>query len=480
MDKTIFEKSNNKYLDIEKLEKQLNIESLAKIIDINYLRTQQIKLPVLSENETVRHFTNLSKKNFALDSGFYPLGSCTMKYNPKLNEWAAMLDGFLNIHPNQPDETIQGALSVMYILQKQLCAITGMDAISLQPKAGAHGELTGMMIIKAYFEKNRIKKTKVIVPDSAHGTNPASAKMCGYEIVEVKSTADGLVDLEELKKLLDTDVAALMLTNPNTLGLFEKNITEISKLVHDVGGLLYYDGANFNAIMGISNPAIMGFDVVHLNLHKTFSTPHGCGGPGSGPIGVVDKLKEFLPIPIIDFDGKKYYRKYDLQNSIGKVSSFFGNFSVLLKAFTYISMMGKDLKQASIDAVLNANYLKSRLKESYDIAIDEGCAHEFVITNELQKKYGVSTLQLAKRLIDYGIHPPTIYFPLIVHDAMMIEPTETETKEALDNFIEIMNKIANEAKESPELLANAPHNTPVRKVDETSAARYPNLRWENK
>ena len=476
MGETIFEKSDKKIKS--KIEKSFNVDVLTKSIDKSFLRTSEINLPEMSEPEVIRHFTNLSKKNFALDAGFYPLGSCTMKYNPKINEWAASLDGFANIHPAQSDETLQGALALMYTLQKQLCAVTGMDAVSLQPKAGAHGELTGMMVIKAYFEANGIKKTKVLVPDSAHGTNPASAKMCGFQIVEIKSTPEGLVDLDELEKNLDDEVAALMLTNPNTLGLFEKNISKISKMVHDAGGLLYYDGANLNAVMGISNPAIMGFDVVHLNLHKTFSTPHGCGGPGAGPIGVVKKLEEFLPVPVVKNNGKSFYRDYSLKNSIGKVSSFFGNFGVLVRAFTYITMMGKDLKQASIDAVLNANYIKEKLRNCYQIAIDEICAHEFVITNELQKAFGVNTLQIAKRLIDYGFHPPTIYFPLIVHEAMMIEPTETETKETLDKFIEVMKQIAKEAQESPELLAEAPHNTPVRKVDETYAARNPNLKWQ--
>jgi len=477
MSETIFDKNEQKIKT--KVQKEFNTELFVKSINEKFLRDEDILLPSFSESEIVRHFTNLSKKNFALDSGFYPLGSCTMKYNPKINEWASMLNGFTNIHPAQPDETIQGALMLMYVLQKQLCAITGMDAVSLQPKAGAHGELTGMMVIKAYFESKGLKKTKVIVPDSAHGTNPASAKMCGFQVIEVKSTPDGLVDINELEKLLDNDVAALMLTNPNTLGLFERNISKISNMVHNAGGLLYYDGANFNAVMGISNPAIMGFDVVHLNLHKTFATPHGCGGPGAGPIGVVKKLEDYLPTPVVKFDGKKYYRDYNLEYSIGKVSSFFGNFPVLVKAFTYISMMGKDLKQASVDAVLNANYIKEKLKNCYHIAIDEICAHEFVLTNEFQKAFGVNTLQIAKRLIDYGFHPPTIYFPLIIHEAMMIEPTESETKETLDNFIEVMRKIAKEAEQSPELLADAPHNTPVRKVDETNAARHPDLKWKS-
>jgi len=472
MSQTIFEKS------VKTNQTSFSAENLSKSINPKFLRDEDIEINSLSEREVVQHYTTLSQKNFALDSGFYPLGSCTMKYNPKINEWAAALDGFANIHPAQPDTTIQGALALMHVLQKQLCIITGMDAVSLQPEAGAHGELTGMMVIKAYFEHQGINKTKVIVPDSAHGTNPASSKMCGFDVIQVKSTEDGLVDLEELKKLLDDEVAALMLTNPNTLGLFEKNISEISNMVHNVGGLLYYDGANFNAVMGISNPAIMGFDVVHLNLHKTFATPHGCGGPGAGPIGVVKKLEEFLPVPIVKFDGKQYYRDYNYPYSIGKVSSFFGNFSVLVKAFTYITMMGKDLKQASIDAVLNANYVKEKLKNCYKIAVDEVCAHEFVLTNEFQKEFGVNTLQLAKRLIDYGFHPPTIYFPLIVHEAMMIEPTESETKATLDEFVAAMEKIAQEAKENPELLADAPHNTPVRKVDETNAARHPNLKFE--
>lgn len=477
MGKTIFEKSESKIKSSK--EKAFNRELLSKSVNQNYLRTKEIDLPSVCEPEVIRHFTNLSKKNFALDSGFYPLGSCTMKYNPKINEWAAALDGFANIHPAQSDESIQGALALMYTLQKQLCAITGMDAVSLQPKAGAHGELTGMMVIKAYFEAQGIKKTKVLVPDSAHGTNPASAKMCGFQIIEIKSTPEGLVDLEELEKNLDDEVAALMLTNPNTLGLFEKNILKISNMVHKAGGLLYYDGANLNAVMGISNPAIMGFDVVHLNLHKTFSTPHGCGGPGAGPIGVVKKLEEFLPVPTIKYSQNGFYRDYSNKNTIGKVSSFFGNFGVLVRAYTYITMMGKDLKQASMDAVLNANYVKTKLKNCYQIAIDEICAHECVLTNEIQKKFGISTLNIAKRLIDYGFHPPTIYFPLIVHEAMMIEPTETETKETLDEFIDVMKKIAQEAQENPQLLLDAPHNTPVRKVDETYAARNPNLKWQN-
>lgn len=475
MSDVIFEKSDS--VDVDFIDEK--IESISEFLPKKFLRSKELELPVLNEFDVVRHFTNLSKKNFSLDEGFYPLGSCTMKYNPKINEVTANLDGFKNIHPSQPDSSVQGALCLMYNLQKQLCAITGMDAMTLQPAAGAHGELTGMMIIKKYFEEKGLKKTKVIIPDSAHGTNPASAAMCGFEVVEIKSGKDGLIDIDELKKVLNDDVAALMLTNPNTLGLFEKNIAQITSLVHQSGALTYYDGANFNAIMGITNPAIMGFDVVHLNLHKTFSTPHGGGGPGAGPVGVVKKLEHLLPSPIINFDGKTYFRDYsNSKTSIGKVRAFFGNFSVLVKAYTYILMIGKDLKTASIDAVLNANYIKEKLKPYYDIAIDETCGHEFVLTNEKQKEYGISTLMIAKRLIDYGFHPPTIYFPLIVHEAMMIEPTESESKRTLDNFIEVMIKIAKEAEENPELLKEAPHNTPVLKVDETYAARNPNLRWQ--
>ncbi|MDD3594555.1 MAG: aminomethyl-transferring glycine dehydrogenase subunit GcvPB [Candidatus Gastranaerophilales bacterium] len=469
MGKTIFEKSNRPAIAEVK-----DIDNLDEV----YIRKTAPNLPELSEGEVVRHFFNLSKKNFCLDEGFYPLGSCTMKYNPKINEWAANLDGFLNIHPNQSDDTLQGALALMYHLQKQLCAVTGMDAVSLQPAAGAHGELAGLMVIKAYFETKGLKKTKIIVPDSAHGTNPASAKMCGFEVVEIKSNQDGLVDIEELKKALDDDIAGLMLTNPNTLGLFERDILEISSLVHQAGGLLYYDGANLNAIMGITNPAIMGFDVVHVNLHKTFSTPHGGGGPGAGPVGVVQKLAEFLPVPVIGYKDKKYYRDYSLPNSIGKVRSFFGNFGILVRAYTYITMMGKDLKKASEDAVLNANYIKEKLKDYYEVPFDRHCMHEFVMTSHNQKEYGINTLMLAKRLIDYGFHPPTIYFPLIVHEAMMIEPTETESKATLDEFINVMIKLAQDVKENQEDFINAPSNAPVKKVDETFAARNPNLKWD--
>ena len=450
--------------------------SLGDFLPKELLREGKIGLPQLSELDVMRHYKELSDKNFCVEKGFYPLGSCTMKYNPKVNELLASLEGFTNLHPLQTDEESQGALELMYKLQEALKKITGMDAITLQPAAGAHGELTGMMIVKKYFEtKGEKNRKKVIVPDSAHGTNPASAKMCGFDIVEVKSNAKGQVDIEALKELLDKDVAAIMMTNPNTLGIFEENVLEISKLMHENGSLLYYDGANFNAVMGWTNPALMGFDIVHLNLHKTFSTPHGGGGPGAGPVGVVESLKEFLPVPVIDYVGGKYVRNYNLSHSIGKVRSFYGNFGVLVRAYAYILMMGNNLKLASADAVLNANYLKEKLKGAYDLPYDEPCMHEFVLSGERQHHQGVSTLGIAKRLMDYNCHPPTVYFPLIVHEALMIEPTESESKEVLDNFVEVMLKIAREIEEYPEEVLKSPQTTPVKKIDETLAARHPDL-----
>ena len=473
---TIFEKSNG--VDgINLTDEKLDLS----FIDSSILRDEAIGLPQMSELEVMRHYKELSDKNFCIEKGFYPLGSCTMKYNPKVNELLASLDGFTNLHPLSSDEDSQGALELMYNLQESLKVITGMDAITLQPSAGAHGELTGMMIIKKYFEDKGENRKKVIIPDSAHGTNPASAKMCDFDIVEIKSNEKGQVDLDALKAVLDKDVAAIMMTNPNTLGLFEENVLEISKLMHDNGSLLYYDGANFNAIMGYTNPKLMGFDVVHLNLHKTMSTPHGGGGPGSGIVGVVDSLKEFLPTPVIAFDGSKYFKNYDLNKSIGSVKNFYGNFSVLVKAYAYILMMGKNLKQASANAVLNANYLKEKLKKYFDLPYDEPCMHEFVLSGERQKhESGVSTLNIAKALMDENTHPPTVYFPLIVHEAIMIEPTESENKERMDEFVNVMIKIAEEAKTNPEKILSAPHTTPVKRVDETQAARHPDLKYMEK
>lgn len=470
--KTIFEKSNGTD-GINLTDEKINIDFLPK----NLCRTADTNLPQLSELDVMRHYKELSELNFCIEQGFYPLGSCTMKYNPKVNELLASLDGF-NIHPNVSDDMAQGALKLMYNLQSSLLKITGMDAITLKPSAGAHGEMTGMMIIRKYFDSIGEKRTKVIIPDSAHGTNPASAKMSGFDIVEIKSNEKGQVDIDALKSVLDRDVAAIMMTNPNTLGIFEENVEEISRLMHENGSLLYYDGANFNAIMGYTNPKLMGFDVVHLNLHKTFSTPHGGGGPGAGPVAVVEKLKDYLPTPIVDFDGEKYFRNYDLKNSIGSVKDFYGNFSVLVKAYAYILMMGKNLKHASENAVLNANYLKEKLKKYYDLPYDEPCMHEFVLSGERQKhESGVSTLNIAKALMDGNTHPPTVYFPLIVHEAIMIEPTESEHKEMLDDFVEIMIQIAQTAKENPEEILSAPHTTPVKKIDEVQAARHPDLKY---
>src|SRR5574344_268666 len=476
MTKTIFEKSTDNMSGVTLTDKVLS----DKCINSKYLRQKEAILPQVSELEALRHYKELSDKNFCIESGFYPLGSCTMKYNPKVNEVLANLEGFTNLHPLQDEEDSQGALELMYKLQEALKKITGMDAISLQPAAGAHGELSGMMIVKKYFEVKGEKRTKVIIPDSAHGTNPASAKMSGFDIVEIKSNEKAKVDINELKEALDKDVAAIMMTNPNTLGIFEENVLEISKIMHENGSLLYYDGANFNAIMGYTNPKLMGFDVVHINLHKTFSTPHGGGGPGAGPVAVVEKLKEFLPTPVIAFDGEKYYRNYNLKHTIGSIKDFYGNFSVLIKAYAYILMMGKNLKHASENAVLNANYLKEKLKKYYNLPYDEPCMHEFVITGEKQKEEnGVSTLNIAKALMDGNTHPPTIYFPLIVHEAIMIEPTESEHKEKLDEFVDTMIKIAHDVKTNPEYVLSAPHTTPVQKIDEVLAARHPDLNYKN-
>ena len=470
--KTIFEKSNG----IDGINLTDEKENL-NFLDKDLLRTSDTELPQMSELEVMRHYKELSDLNFCIEKGFYPLGSCTMKYNPKVNEFLSTLEGF-NIHPNTSDKNAQGALKLMYDLQTALLKITGMDAITLKPSAGAHGEMTGMMIIKKYFDSIGEKRTKVIIPDSAHGTNPASAKMAGFDIVEIKSNEKGQVDIDSLKAVLNEDVAAIMMTNPNTLGIFEERVEEISKLMHDNGSLLYYDGANFNAIMGYTNPKLMGFDVVHLNLHKTFSTPHGGGGPGAGPVAVVEKLKDFLPTPTIEFDGNKYFRNYNVKNSIESIKDFYGNFSVFVRAYAYILMLGQNLKHASENAVLNANYLKEKLKKYYDLPYDEPCMHEFVLSGEKQKQEsGVSTLHIAKALMDGNTHPPTVYFPLIVHEAIMIEPTESEQKEKLDEFVDTMIEIAKMAKDNPEEILSAPHTTPVKKIDEVTAARHPDLKF---
>lgn len=478
-DKLIFEISREGRRAYSLPECDVPDSELKDMVTEELQRKTDLELPEVSEVDIMRHYTLLSNKNYGVDTGFYPLGSCTMKYNPKINEDMASLSGFTQLHPYQPEKTVQGALQLMYELGGALGEITGMDAVTLQPAAGAHGELTGLMLIKAYHQnRGDFKRKKIIVPDSAHGTNPASASVAGFEVVEVKSDCMGAVDLESLKAALNDEVAGLMLTNPSTLGLFERNIEEIARMVHEAGGLLYYDGANMNAIMGITRPGDMGFDVVHMNLHKTFSTPHGGGGPGSGPVGVKKELEPFLPVPVVEKVEEGYSLNYDRPLSIGKVRSFYGNFGVLVRAYTYILSMGYDgLKKVSEMAVLNANYIKERLKKYYYLPIDTVCKHEFVLGGLAKGDHTIATLDIAKRLLDYGYHPPTIYFPLIVDSAIMIEPTETESMETLDAFIDAMIKISGEARENPEILKTAPHNTIVRRLDEVRAARTPILKW---
>lgn len=460
-------------------EMDVDCVDVDELLPQEYIRKNDPDLPEVSELDLMRHYTALSRRNHGVDSGFYPLGSCTMKYNPKINENIARLDGFAHIHPLQDESTVQGALELMYDLQEHLAEITGMDAVTLQPAAGAHGEWTGLMMIRAYHEaRGDVKRTKVIVPDSAHGTNPASATVAGFETITVKSNEYGLVDLDDLRKVVGEDTAALMLTNPNTLGLFEENILEMAEIVHNAGGKLYYDGANLNAVMSKARPGDMGFDVVHLNLHKTFTGPHGGGGPGSGPVGVKEDLIPFLPKPVVTKDGDKYKLDYDRPQSIGRVKPYYGNFGINVRAYTYIRTMGPEgLKDVTEHAVLNANYMMRRLAPYFDLPYDRHCKHEFVLSGKRQKKLGVRTLDMAKRLLDFGYHPPTIYFPLIVEEGMMIEPTETESKETLDAFIDAMIQIAKEAEENPEIVQEAPHTTVVGRLDETLAARKPVLRY---
>ena len=456
--------------------------TLEDLLPAGLIRKAEAPLPEVSEGDAVRHFTLLSRRNHGVDSGFYPLGSCTMKYNPKINEDVAAMEGFSGVHPYQKVDTVQGCLQILCEMDKMLSEITGMDRFTLQPAAGAHGELTGLMIIKAYHQsRGDFARTKIIVPDSAHGTNPASAALAGFEVVEVKSNARGGVDIDALKLAAGNDTAGLMLTNPNTLGLFDENIEEIAAIIHEAGGLLYYDGANTNAILGICRPGDMGFDVMHINLHKTFSTPHGGGGPGSGPVGVKKALVPFLPAPLVEADDNKYWLDYDRPQTIGRVKSFYGNFGVILKAYAYIRTMGPDgLKQVSETAVLNANYVMSKIKGHFTIPYDRTCMHEFVLSGEAQAEKGVRTLDLAKRLLDFGYHPPTIYFPLIVHEAMMIEPTETESIETLERFADTLISIADEVEKNPDIVRNAPYSTVVTRLDEVKAARTPVLIWTNK
>lgn len=454
------------------------------------IRKQEAKLPEVSEIDVVRHFTRLSQKNFCVDTNFYPLGSCTMKYNPKINEDTARLDGFTKLHPYQPVDQCQGILELLFNLEQLLVTISGMSAFTLQPAAGAHGELTGMLIIRAYLEKYGEKRRKIIIPDSAHGTNPASAALCGYEVESIQSNKDGLVDLKKLKVAVTQDTAALMITNPNTLGLFERDILEICKIVHDAGGLVYCDGANMNALLGIARPGDMGIDILHLNMHKTFSTPHGGGGPGAGPIGVTEKLKPFLPVPRIEMAGqslhdksitKNYALNYQYPDSIGRVRAFYGHIGIMVRAYTYLLSLGKEgVCKVGEFSVLNANYLRQKLIKYYDIPYGRTCMHEFVISAKKQKEKGASALDIAKRLLDYGFHAPTIYFPLIVEEALMVEPTETESMEMLDAFADAMIQIATDIEQRPEAIRNTPQTTPVGRPDEVKAAREPKLKWETR
>ncbi|QFU26837.1 aminotransferase class V-fold PLP-dependent enzyme [Staphylococcus haemolyticus] len=477
----IFERSREGRYAYSLPQSDIKTDSVESILDDKFIRKNKAEFPEVAELDLVRHYTELSNKNFGVDSGFYPLGSCTMKYNPKINEKVARIPGFAESHPLQEEGQVQGSLEIVYSLQEELKEITGMDEVTLQPAAGAHGEWTALMIFKAYhLDNGEGHRDEVIVPDSAHGTNPASASFAGFKAVTVKSNERGEVDIEDLKRVVNENTAAIMLTNPNTLGIFEKNIMEIREIVHEAGGLLYYDGANLNAIMDKVRPGDMGFDAVHLNLHKTFTGPHGGGGPGSGPVGVKKELASYLPKPMVIKDGDTFKYDNDIKNSIGRVKPFYGNFGIYLRAYTYIRTMGAEgLREVSEAAVLNANYVKASLKDHYEIPYEQYCKHEFVLSGSKQKEHGVRTLDMAKRLLDFGVHPPTIYFPLNVEEGMMIEPTETESKETLDYFIDAMIQIAEEAKNDPDKVLEAPHSTIIDRLDETTAARKPVLKFDN-
>lgn len=457
--------------DVQKVEAK-------QVIPSHLLRKELTGFPQLSEVDVVRHFTRLSQWNYGVDNGFYPLGSCTMKYNPKVNEEVAKIRGFAQVHPYSPQEICQGILKLMYELENYLAEITGMDDVTLQPAAGAHGELAGLMIIRAYFRDRGERRSKILVPDTAHGTNCSSSTVASFRMVGIKSNEKGILSAKQVDEQMDDQVAAIMVTNPNTLGLFEEELGEIARIVHQRGGFVYCDGANLNALMGIVKLGDLGVDMVHLNLHKTFSTPHGGGGPGAGPLAVKKELTPFLPVPVIEKAGETYRFNFDLPKSIGKIRAFYGNFGVMLKSYAYILSMGAEgLKKVSEMAVLNANYLMKRLKDYYHLPYDWPCMHECVFTDRNQEKYHINTLDIAKRLIDYGFHPPTVYFPLVVKGALMMEPTETESKEGLDRFIETMITIAKEAEENPDLLREAPSRVKVRRLDEVLAARKPKLRW---
>lgn len=446
-----------------------------------YLRDDCPGLPEVSELEVVRHYTNVSFKNFGIEKGFYPLGSCTMKYNPKINQDMANLPAFASLHPYQPLDTVQGVLKVYHDTQTWLSEISGLDTFTLNPYAGAHGELIGLMIIKAYHrDRGDSKRTKIIVPDSAHGTNPASATVAGLESVEVKSNPDGTVNLADLKAVLGDDIAGIMLTNPNTVGIFEKDILEIARLVHEAGGLLYYDGANLNPLLGVARPGDMGFDIMHINLHKTFSTPHGGGGPGSGPVGVTKALKPYLPKPVVEKQGDQYVIIDEPKTTLGQISHFYGNIGVVLKAYTYILSMGREhLPEIAKYSTLNANYIKESLKDVYQLPIEGICKHEFVFDGLKDKSTGVTTLDVAKRLLDFDVHPPTIFFPLVFKQTIMIEPPETESKQTIDHFISIMRQVALEASQEPDKVKGAPYNTVVKRLDEALAARKPIVKYKD-
>jgi glycine dehydrogenase subunit 2 len=456
-----------------------NLESPAVPAELR--RERPPRLPELPEVELVRHFTELTTRNFGIDTGFYPLGSCTMKYNPRVNERVAALPGFRDLHPHQDEGGAQGALELMHDLQEMLAEITGLDAVSLQPAAGSQGELTGLMLMRAYFADRgeADRRRTIVVADTAHGTNPASVTMAGYELQKVATDGRGNIDLDDLRGRVDETTAGLMLTNPSTLGLFDEHIEEVATIFHEVGALLYYDGANLNAVCGISRPGDMGFDIVHINLHKTFSQPHGGGGPGGGPIAVRDRLAPYLPVPAVVSDGNRFRLDYDRPKSIGKVRAFTGPFGVFVRSYAFMLAWGRELRTMSEDAVLNANYVLARIKDGYELPFDRLCMHEFVLSaRNLKRAHGITALDVAKRLMDYGFHPPTIYFPLIVPEALMIEPTETETKETLDSFSDAMLAIAREAAEEPETLKQAPHHRPVGRLDEVKAAKRAIVRYQ--
>jgi glycine dehydrogenase subunit 2 len=477
-DKLIFELSSPGRVAWSLADADVPEADARKLLPTKYLRTDAPDLPEVSEFDVVRHYSRLSRLNYGVDTHFYPLGSCTMKYNPKLHEDMARLAGFAKVHPLAPEALAQGALQLMHELARDLSEIAGMDAVSLQPAAGAQGELAGVLMIRAYHQSRNEKRTKVLVPDSAHGTNPASTAIAGYEVVEVKSLPNGEVDVDALARTLDTDVAAFMITVPNTLGMFEPRIVEITELCHAKGVQVYMDGANLNAILGITRPGDLGFDVCHFNLHKTFTTPHGGGGPGAGPVGVKAHLEPFLPVPVVTKDGDEYALDWKRPRSIGKLQAFWGNFGMLVRAYTYIRTMGPDgLRAVSDNAILNANYIMKRLEQDYDVAVPGPCMHECVLSARRQKKLGVAATDIAKRLLDLGFYAPSTYFPLIVEEALMIEPTETEAKETLDAFCDAMIKIAREAETNPAVIHDAPVTTAVRRLDQTKAAREPNLKW---